>query len=126
MIHKISERLDVSTSGGAGLDAQSKTAGTTNLASIDANKYMGALAWVITAGGISGGATVDFKVQDSDDNSTFADVSGQSITQITASGSAILDTRIRKFRRYVRGVLTVGAATTVVGVVFIGQKRVLP
>ncbi len=128
MLHKISEVLDLldDASSGPGLAAQSKTAAAYNLGSIDLTKYYGGFAYLISAGAISGGATVDFKLQDSDDNSSFADVSGSAfaITQMTASGKTILDCRARqKFRRYVRGVLTVGTATTVVGVFFIGQKR---
>lgn len=125
MIHKISDVLNVNAgaSSGPGLAAVSKTAAAYNLPSIDVSLYEGGFAYNISAGGISGGATVDAKIQDSADNSTFADVSGLAITQITASGEATLDVRTRQLRRYARLVVTVGTATTVVGVVFVGQKK---
>lgn len=126
MIHKISEVLSVQNdlSSGAGLTAISKAAAAYNLASVDLTKYEGGFSYEVEAGSISGGATVDFKLQDSADNATFADMSpAQAIVQLTATGSARLEGRVRGYRQYVRGVLTVGTAATVVAVKFIGQKR---
>lgn len=128
MIHKISDILDQNddASSGFGLGAQSKAAATYNLASFDTTKYEGGFGFIVSCGSISGGATVDFKLQDSADNSSFADVSPSiAITQITASGIRKLDARTRQVRQYVRGVVTVAVATTVVGVIFTGQKRAL-
>lgn len=129
MIHKIPDILDIEDDGstGAGKAAQSLTAAAYNLNGVDLTKYEGGMAFIISAGGISGGATVDFKLQDSADNSSFADLATPiAITQMTASGLTILSFRVRQIvRRYLRGVLTVGTATTVVGVFFVGQKRVL-
>lgn len=127
MIHKITEVLDIEDDGssGAGLAAQSKSAAAYTLTSVDLTKYEGGGCYLIDAGSISGGATVDFKIQDSADNSSFADVSGLAITQITASGKAFLNFRVRQVRRYIQGILTVGTASTVVCVIFIGQKRVV-
>jgi hypothetical protein len=128
MIHKISDVLDIldDASSGPGLASQSKAAAAYNLTGIDLTSYVGGLAFLISAGAISGGATVDFKIQHSDDNSSFADISpAVSITQITASGKTLLGLRCRQFaKRYIRGVLTVGVAATAVGVTFIGQKKV--
>lgn len=125
MIHKITDVLDIQDDSGSGpgLGAQSKAAAAYNLTSIDLTKYKGGFAYVVSAGAISGGATVDAKIQDSADNASFADVSGLAITQITASGKAALNARIRQCRQYVRLVLTVGTASTAVGVTFVGQKR---
>jgi Bbp16-like protein len=125
MIHKISTQLAIQddSASGAGLGAQSKAAAAYNLASVDLTKYEGGFAYLVSAGAISGGATVDFKLQDSDDNASFADVASASITQLVASGKAILDSRVRAVRRYVRGVLTVGTAATAVEVTFIAQPR---
>jgi hypothetical protein len=127
MIHKLSDAFDIvdDASSGQGLGAQSKAAAAYNLASFDATKYEGGFQYIVSAGAISGGATVDFKLQDSADNSTFADVASQSIAQITASGRKTLDVRTRQTRQYVRGVLTVGTAATAVAVIFVGQKRTI-
>jgi hypothetical protein len=125
VIHKISQVLDIQAGDGAGLDAVSKANAAYNLASVDLTKYEGGFEFYVDCGGISGGATVDFKLQDSDDNASFADVASAAITQITANGRASLESRVRAVRRYVRGVLTVGTASTVVGVKFIGQKRAI-
>lgn len=64
------------------------------------------------AGGAASGTpttqTLDAKLQDSADNSTFADLSGAAITQITAdSTEGIVDVNLSSARRYVRVVRTV-------------------
>lgn len=53
--------------------------------------------------------TLDVKLQDSDDNSSFSDVSGASFTQLTDTGAEEL--RVTGFRRYVRAAATIGGTS---------------
>lgn len=128
MIHKISDILTLAddSASGNGLAAKSYAAGASNGAGIDTTLYEGGLAFALSCGTIGASATVDLKIQDSADNSTFADLATPlAITQLVAAGFAKLDVRTRQTRRYVRFVMTVGVAASVVAVVFVGQKRVL-
>lgn len=129
MIHKITDVLDIQddNSSGVGLGAKSYTAAAYNGTGVDLTKYEGGMAFVLSCDTVGGSGTIDLKVQDSADNSSFADIaSGPSITQLTAAGLSVLAFRVRQIpRRYCRCVLTIGVATSVVSVVFIGQKRAL-
>lgn len=70
----------------------------------------------LEVGAVSGTSpTLDVKIQDSADNSTFADVTGLTFTQVTASNNSQvlrvsgLNTSTR--RRYLRAVGTIGGTT---------------
>jgi hypothetical protein len=123
MIHKITDMIDLqdSASSGAGFAALSRAAAAYNGAGVDLTKYEGGCAFDISAGAVTG--SLDAKVQDSADNSTFADVSGLSITQLVAAGHASLNFRTRQCRQYVRVVLTVTGGPVVCAATFVGQKR---
>jgi hypothetical protein len=56
---------------------------------------------------------MDVKIQDSADNSTFADVSGYTLTQVTTTDSLqSLSIDKRLVRRYVRAVFTIGGTSS--------------
>jgi hypothetical protein len=71
--------------------------------------------------------TLDLKIQDSADNSSFADVSGYTFTQVTNSADSFqtLSADTRNLRRYIRVVATVGGTTPsfVTSVSFTGYKQ---
>lgn len=55
--------------------------------------------------------TLDVKLQDSDDNSTFADVSGAVFAQKTATALSRMNVDLKVVRRYVRAVATIAGTT---------------
>lgn len=57
-------------------------------------------------GGTPSSFTVTFKLQDSADNSTFADVSGKSFTVTAADGENTLDVSLIGLNQYIRVVMT--------------------
>ena len=64
----------------------------------------------VDVGEVSGTSpTLDVKLEDSDDDSSFADVSGGAFTQKTATG--VQELRATGFRRYVRAVAAVGGTS---------------
>ena len=73
--------------------------------------------------GVSTG-TLDGKIQDSADNSSFADVSGLTFAQSTTTADIQkLVVNPKSVRRYIRYVGTVGTGPQVVGVSFAGVKK---
>lgn len=97
------------------LDPAVRTA-TANGTGVD---LLGAEGWVsaiLNVGTVTGTTpTLDVKLQESDDNSTFSDISGAAFTQVTATPSpattiSVLTTH-RRAKRYVRAVATIGGTT---------------
>jgi len=71
----------------------------------------------LVSGTNGGGGTVDVKVQDSDDNVTFADVASGAFTQVTeANDNATYEKAYTGLKRYLRAVSTVAGAACVFGV----------
>lgn len=68
---------------------------------------------ILTNGTTSGTSpTLDVKIQDSADNSSFADVSGLTFSQITAAADpATLQVDPRAVRRYIRAVATIAGTS---------------
>jgi hypothetical protein len=65
-----------------------------------------------SAAGTGTTPTLDVKLQDSADNSSFADVSGAAFTQVTGAASfQTIDVDLSAIRRYVRVVDTVSGTT---------------
>lgn len=98
------------------IEADAYAAATQNGVGIDLLGKRGCL-FVAGAGTLGTNATVDVYIQDSADNTTFANVTGLSITQITASdgaGQALVYNS--GANRYVRAVLVVGVAASDAGV----------
>jgi hypothetical protein len=97
----------------------SRAANTYDSASLDLTNYRGQVHVLISMGDNGAAGTLDAKFQESDDNSTFTDVtgSGASITQLAADNvKAELKRRTRSFtKRYVRVRLTVAVNACVCG-----------
>lgn len=73
--------------------------------------------------GLSTG-TLDGKIQDSADNSSFADVSGATFSQETTTvGVQKLALQAHQIRRYIKYVGTVGTGPAIVGVSMTGVKK---
>ena len=103
-----------------------KTATYNSANSIDLRGYAGEYIVIQEVGAVSGTTpTLDGKIQDSADNSSFADVTGYTFTQVTAANSnQQLNVDTRKVRRYIRYVATIGGTTPsfTMAVIGIGQK----
>lgn len=89
---------------------------TANTSSVDRLNYAGSNAVVTLACGPAAAGTaptLDVKIQDSADNSSFADVSGATFTQVTTTASIQhISLALDGCRRYLRAVLTVGGTDT--------------
>ena len=113
----------------ASLAAGTYTADATG-AGMDLQGYQGVLK-VILNSGAGGGTTptLDAKIQDSADNSAFADIPGKVFGQVTDAGASIqflgIDTRTVK--RYIRITLTIGGTSPTFGlaIVAVGQKQIM-
>ena len=90
-----------------------QAAGTVNGTGIDRTAHDNPMSAVLygACGAASGTPTTqayDVKLQDSADNSTFADITGAAITQIVAdSGEGFVDVNLTTARRYIRVVRVV-------------------
>lgn len=106
------------------LNPQSGNNTTLNGSSVDMAGWDGAF-FVVMVGATD--TTVDAKLQDSADDTTFADISGASLTQWSATddNKAKAIDIWRPSRRYVRPVVTIGAGTTgaVVSVLAVRYRR---
>ena len=99
-------------------------------AGVDLQDYQGVLK-VILNSGAGGGTTptLDAKIQDSADNSVFADIPDKVFGQVTDAGTSIqflgIDTRTVK--RYIRVALTIGGTSPTFGlaVTAVGQKQIM-
>ena len=70
---------------------------------------------VLEVGAVSGTTpTLDVKLQESDDNSTFTDISGATFTQVTAANSSqvkrLAELNVSR-KRYIRAVATIAGTT---------------
>lgn len=97
------------------LRPQAATAATVNGIGVDTAGFNSA-AVLLEVGAVSGASpTLDIKIQDSANNSSFADVSGLTFTQVTAANNSQalriegLNTATR--RRYLRAVATLAGTS---------------
>lgn len=92
--------------------AAKRANGTTNGTSVDCKEYGGRGRAVVSAeGGTGTTPTLDVKLQESDDNSTWSDISGATFTQITTSDStAQIAFDLDSAGRYIRAVATIAGA----------------
>ena len=114
---------------------QTAAAGTINGLAIDRLGFEDA-ALIVSVGAVTGAPTaqtVDVKVQDSADGTTWADVEGLAVEQITAGDTyKELDINLSPLRRYIRAVATVaftgGTAPTIqlATDIALGKNRVEP
>jgi len=113
MLHKVQPGITLDE----GIRAVSKAAGTYDTTGIYVGNILGQILWGISAGTFGGGATLDAKVQESDDDVTYTDVAGLSMTQMLAAGYTDLGARVQQIaKKYVRLRITVAVAAVVVGV----------
>lgn len=96
--------------------------------SIDVQDYEGVGAFILNSGAGTGTTpTLDCKLQDSADDSSFADVTGATWTQVTDAAALVevLKINVSNLRRYVKIVGTVGGSTPVFvyGAEFLGIKK---
>lgn len=89
---------------------------------VDLKDYEGPI--FITQNHGTGTGTLDGKIQDSANNSSFADVSGLTFTQSTTTADIQgLVVQSKQVRRYIKYVGTVGTGPQVVGVSMVGVKK---
>ena len=104
---------DLNALSGLSLSAPAAQTATVTGSGVDLQQFLGVLKLTQEVGVVSGTTpTLDGKIQDSADNASFADVSGLTFTQVTASTSLqhiAIDTRA--VRRYIRYVGTIGGTT---------------
>lgn len=103
--------------------------GTTDSGGIDMSRFLRA-TFLLNVGAFGASATVDMKLQESADGSSYADmaVSGSSITQLVAAGGnnrlATLEVRAGQLspgKRFVRARVVVGTAATILCCIPIGS-----
>jgi len=97
-------------------------------AGIDLQGYQGVLKVILSSGDGGGtGPTLDAKIQDSADNSTFADVPGKVFAQVTSASIQSLAIDTRAVKRYIRAVLTITGTSPTFGlaVTAVGQKQIM-
>ena len=109
------------------LSASDVVTATANRTGVDLVDYEGDIMAILDAE--AGGASITYavKIQDSADNSTFADVSGLAFTT-TDANTALQETlkiNSNEVRRYIRAVITVagGTGAGAVSVTALGSKK---
>ena len=106
----------------------SATADTTNTLDFGgerelSNNYHGAGYVNIVITTAVAGTSATFKLQDSADNTSFADVAGTTVTLTGAAQGKIFTIKLPKTKRYVKGVFTVTGGTGGKATVFVGQPE---
>lgn len=104
---------------------------TANGTGVDAKDYIGIAAVVLDSGAGTGTTpTLDIKIQDSDDNTTFADLSpAVAFTQVVAGATVQrVALNLDAARRYIRAVSTITGTTPsfTYSVNLLGRKQVIP
>jgi hypothetical protein len=112
------------------LAAAARRTSTLTGTGIDALHYEGVTLVVLNASAGTGTTpTLDVKLQHSDDNSTFADVTGAAFTQVTSdagtAGVQVMRVNVSDLRRYLRVIGTIAGTTPSFdfGVEFVGIKK---
>lgn len=112
------------------LAAAARRTSTLTGTGIDVLHYEGvALAVLNASAGTGTNPTLDVKLQHSDDNSTFADVTGATFTQVTndagSAGVQVMRINVSDLKRYLRVIGTIGGTTPSFdyGVDFVGIKK---
>lgn len=92
--------------------------------------------FLIDIGTLGASATVDFKIQaSSTSGGTYADVPGTTITQITAGASNFVEVELKTetlaqtgtgVGPWIKGILTIGVATTQASVIALGTAKTSP
>lgn len=113
---------------GVGFNPVDSTGATTNGTAFDTRSQSGisAVLFVGQVGNIAANASA-FKIQESDNNSSWSDVTGGGFTSPTAAGSdntlysALIPLGGAR-KRYLRATITGGAGATLIGGVWIGER----
>lgn len=112
------------------LAAAARRTSTLTGTGIDVLAYEGVALVVLNASAGTGTTpTLDVKLQHSDDNSTYADVTGGAFTQVTdvagTAGVQVKKINVSDLKRYVRSIGTIAGTTPSFdfGVEFIGIKK---
>lgn len=96
-------------------------------------EYVGSLAVILTCKNTAGTTpTLDIKLQESDDNSTYTDISGATFTQVTDAGTAAatiekIVVNVDACKKYIRAVKDIGGASSpafMTSCVALGVKQV--
>ena len=107
--------------------AASVVASTVNTSSVDCKDADAAL-FAISVGTLTG--TVDVKLQESDDDATFTDISGAAFAQFTSSrheGTFIGGLNLGERKRYIRANIVIASAAAIYAADFITtSNRELP
>ena len=112
------------------LAAAARRTSTLTGTGIDVLAYEGVALVVLNASAGTGTTpTLDVKLQHSDDNSTYADVTGGAFTQVTdvagSAGVQVKKINVSDLKRYVRAIGTIAGTTPSFdfGVEFVGIKK---
>ena len=94
---------------------------------VDVTVYEGIAEVVLDSGAGGAGATLDVKLQDSADNSTYADITGAAFTQVgNAASQQKISVDLSKARQYVRAITTIaGTASFASSVNMLARKKYL-
>jgi hypothetical protein len=91
---------------------------TGNGTGIDITSFVGEAKFVLSAKNVAGTTpTLDVKLQDSADNSTFNDIAGAAFTQVTDAGTKAavtltLNVQLDSVAKYIRAVKTIGGTAS--------------
>ena len=87
---------------------------STNGTGVDILDYTGNMMVILDATKISGtDPTLDVKIQESADNSTWSDISGAEFTQVTTASLEKITLNADGLKRYIRAVATLGGTSPV-------------
>jgi hypothetical protein len=112
------------------ISVAASASGTLEGSTVDAKDFGDAVVF-LDAGAFTGAGTLDVKLQESADGTTWTDISGAAFTQLTGAGHQELSLKLDKDRkRYIRGYFTFtdtsGAANDVpVALTFVLGKAIL-
>lgn len=112
------------------LIAPARKTATANGTGVDLRDYEGKVTAILTSSAGGGTSpTLAVKIQDSADNSSFADVSGLTFTGLTGAADATeaIGFEADSVRRYVRAVITIGGTSPTfdMAVLLLGRKKYL-
>jgi hypothetical protein len=107
---------DLKNSGFLGVSRYPGTAvsATGGLTSVDTNDAAGnVINALLVAGNTAGSSpTLDVKIQESSDDSTWTDVAGATFTQVTTSTTAAERVLVKSAKRYLRAHATIGGSSS--------------
>lgn len=91
---------------------------TGNGTGVDVSQFVGSIAVQLAAKATAGTSpTLDVKLQESDDDSTYTDISGATFTQVTSAGSSAatlekIAVNVDACKKYIRAVKTIGGTSS--------------